>query len=371
MKVLLFLLIPIITFAQDFNFSDSLILKKGIRKACFVRKLDKTKAEILYGKDELAVVPFIMMSELKIDKLGTVYSQSSGLLLPEDSITRYLSNRNNQRENEIKNRKIAEAFRRQEMMDSAEKAMDLLESTTGEYKGGNPNRWSFGITYIPNFESNTYYISDNYYSPPQVEVRVSSAKETLFEGQFTYLVIPDLRLTLDLGYSNAYEENGYEEHREIPINSSTYHYGRTNINSLKLFTFDLGLKYNITRILNQKVSAFILAGIGKQYAFAKSETKYPFTTTSLTDYYEYNTEEFIEDLNSPFHINLGFGAEYFFNKSLSIFSNIRFYYTSVDTKYEYRSINTWNSNAEMRSGSTTVKLSDVYTRIGIGMNFYF
>ena len=80
-----------------------------------------------------------------------------------------------------------------------------------------------------------------------------------------------------------------------------------------------------------------------------------------------NQEEYLEELNSPVHFFLGFGVEYPFNKSLSLFALARFYYSWSDSKYDYRYVNDYR--IETRTTDTDVE--GLIKRVGLGLNFYF
>ena len=80
---------------------------------------------------------------------------------------------------------------------------------------------------------------------------------------------------------------------------------------------------------------------------------------------EDNIEEFTEELNSPWHFNFGFGAEYFFNESLSLNSNIRVLYSSSSGEYNSRYVYKTESSSRVEERSFT----NFSTKIGLGLNF--
>jgi hypothetical protein len=134
-----------------------------------------------------------------------------------------------------------------------------------------------------------------------------------------------------------------------------------------LFDFNLGIKYYLKNILSGKVTIYALAAVGKQFAFAEEKYEILFQNPPAGVIRVDNQDEFTEDINSPLHFNFGFGAEYFFNESLSLTSNIRFIYSKVEGNYHSRTI----SEYETETKSLDIKRSDFMTRVGVGFNFYF
>jgi hypothetical protein len=187
------------------------------------------------------------------------------------------------------------------------------------------------------------------------------------EVQVSFAAIDGLRLTFDASYTSTYYERRDESHTRSSVSTYTYDYGTLTKQGLSLFDFNLGIKYYFKNIITERVSIYVLAGIGKQVAFAEEENKTLFQNTQDIILSENNEKEFIEDSNSPFHLNVGFGAEYFFNESLSLTSNIRFIYSQIEAKYDSRRITT----SETNTSTIDYKKSDFKTRVGLGLNFYF
>ncbi|RPI67008.1 MAG: hypothetical protein EHM47_15525, partial [Ignavibacteriales bacterium] len=146
-----------------------------------------------------------------------------------------------------------------------------------------------------------------------------------------------------------------------------YDNGSLSKSDLTLLDFTLGIKYYFKNIMPEQVRVYAVAGLGKQFAFAEEKYEQLFQDPSPIIISEDNGEEFIEDSNSPFYFNLGFGAEYFFNESLSLTSNIRFFYSTFEAKYNSRQI----TEFETYTTSNELKESDFITRVGLGLNFYF
>ena len=234
----------------------------------------------------------------------------------------------------------------------------------------NKPRWSFGVIYIPYYSNKIYKYFRNPYYSNQFYITSDSENIIMMEGQFSYLFYPGLRLTLDIGYLSTYSRNKSEEHvRYDDPNYIDYDNGTIETDDLKIFSFNFGIKYYLVKLKSQRVSPYVLAGIGKKFAFVnnKSEILYQDGIPDIT--FDDNRNEFLEDLNSPFQINLGFGAEYMLNNFISLFSNIKFYYSKRNAEYDYREI--WNYSQRKETGKTEYKNSEIATHIGLGINYYF
>ena len=227
------------------------------------------------------------------------------------------------------------------------------------------NRWSFGILYVPYYSGTIYtIIQGSSYSYPNIYN--TSNNETNMEAQFTFAVANECKLTFDVGYISTYYETREENHSR---SNSGYNYdsGTLDKNDLSIFDFSIGVKYYFKNIITDKVGIYALFGLGKQFASADEEHKSLFVDQQPSVINQNNAKEYMEDLNSPFHYNIGFGAEYFFNESLSLTSNIRFIYSKISAKYDSRSISIDQTN----TNTTDYKKTNFITRVGLGLNFYF
>lgn len=222
--------------------------------------------------------------------------------------------------------------------------------------------WSFGVLYVPYYSGTTYDLMQNSTSDPGLYS--ISENKTELEAELAY-GFSALRLSLSAGYSSSYNDSRSTEHQEYSGNQSES--GYLNTSGLKLLDFTLGLRYYFTDVLPENVSIFAEAGFGKQLAFAEYKNEY-FSSDPPPDIInENNAAEFIEELNSPWHFNVGFGAEYFFSQSLSLKSNIRVLYSSVSGEYKSRYVSEYNTH----STSSEQTLRYFTTKIGLGLNFYF
>jgi len=136
---------------------------------------------------------------------------------------------------------------------------------------------------------------------------------------------------------------------------------------IRTFYALIGGKYFITNPQPNSVAAFVRLEVGKQIAFVteKFDSFYSGEVSTVT--VEENREEFLEDINSPWLFELGFGSEYMFNHGLSLFAQIVVDYASVSAEHRYRRI----TEFEESSSKYKYDQSEIYTRIGFGLNFYF
>ncbi len=174
-----------------------------------------------------------------------------------------------------------------------------------------------------------------------------------------------VRVSFDFSYTRSYSHELSEQRIYYPASSSYYDYGRRYTDDMKIFRLSIGFKFYFSVLQVKKVSPYIHIGAGKQLAFVthKNEDLYPQPLVTEQD----NEEEYLEELNSPVHIFAGFGVEYPFNKSLSLFALARFYYSWSDSKYDYRYIQ--DDRTETRTSDSDT--ADLIKRVGLGLNFYF
>ncbi len=344
MKKLLFLLLSLLTYAQS-PYPDTLFLKDGRTFPCQVTQINESRATVTYSKDIIRVVFIPAVQRISLEECGTIYSSTSGFVEDLDSINAYIDKR-------LIKIKEEEAKNDSSMKDNSKQILALTK------------KWSFGILLIPNYSGMIYDIYYNPYSTYEsstfeVSTYGHNTNQINMEGQFSYSVSENTRLTFNITYTSTSNEIKDEYH-----NTSTdliYNSGDLTTRGLDLIDLSLGLKYYFTDLSLEKVTAYTFGGIGKQFASVKYEYKNLYTNTQSSSTNE--EEEYLSDLNSPWHLNLGFGVEYFFNESLSLTSVFYFQYSNISTTYKYSGQNS-NSSKEY-------SYSDIITSIGVGANFYF
>jgi hypothetical protein len=392
MKILLFLVLPCLLLAQETSCPDTIVMKNGKTYPCLVSDLDKSAVQLIYGQNPPLKMYLPGVQKLVVAEKGVVFQEDIGLTPDLEAVQNFISLRWEkwqQDQAEVQKRKLLqeEAEKKLEELAAKSKAgeeqivTEVAESQQQVLKGPEAHRWSFGVWYTPFSSENIYEIYYPYY-PYYVDaliddrmlpypipyVKITSNEEPQMEAQlaFRHPSYPHLRLTCDLAYTRSYTREHHEEHTRYTDGSNPYDYGYIETADMKLFRFSIGIKYYFSALSVHKVSPYILAGGGKQFAFVNKKTKdlfVPLTTTIEDD----NEEEYLADLNSPVHIFLGFGVEYPFNESLSLFASVRFYYTWASGHYDYRYITDTYTNTQ----STDNDVADLVKRVGLGFNFYF
>lgn len=363
MKTLTCLLFPVLLFAQN-PFPDTLLLSNGKTYPCLITSIDDSKVDFLYLNNRNESLVLEAVDQLSIEDLGIVYSGSQGFTKNVDQIKEYIN---------VRVGKLAE----EQLVQQELLKMSVVSSTGQSDISSSPQlieyqkpfemkKWSFGILLIPYFSGTTYdvvYYSGSY--PPDFTTIGYANSEINMQGQLAYYVGSNFMLTLDVTYSSSFNETNSENHNRSEYND--YDYGYKTTDGLYLFDFSFGAKYYFLKFVPGNVNIYALAGFGKQFASANADQENLYPDPVPTPIIEDNLEEYIEGLNSPWHFDFGFGAEYLFNKSLSLNSNIRFIYASISSNYDYRYI----SEFETRTQSIEYSNSEFITRIGLGLNFYF
>lgn len=221
------------------------------------------------------------------------------------------------------------------------------------------NKWSFGVLFIP------YYSGENYYynfevRTTNISFTIISAFESKMESQFSYSISENLLIMGDFSFYSNYAVTNINDY------SGNYNFVLDQTEDMQIVSFNFGIKYYFYNNFLNKVKPYFIGGIGKQFAFVDNKYKnipYPGYISNYKD----NSNQFLEEINSPYLLNLGFGTEYFFNKSLSLNANIRFYYSTSSSIFEYES----NYDIYYTHRIEEIKNSEIIKKVGLGVNFYF
>ncbi|NOX88940.1 MAG: hypothetical protein GXO77_07930 [Calditrichaeota bacterium] len=359
MKKVLFLLFPLFLMGQNLSYPDTMYYKSGKIFPCFVLELNKDLVKAVYGNEITGSAGFPLIDKVVIDGMGVVYRSKTGFTTKIDSIANYLKTRNKIREKKLKER--AERLKVREKIKEEKK---IPQPGKNVQKGG---KWSFGLLYIPNYSEKIYRLSSYNYYGYNVTLLTDPVKKSLIKTQFTYRIFPRLRIVFNFAYTKLFSKNRWEKHNENLPGGGYYDYGYIKTNDLKIIIGNLGIKYFLSPIRIKKVSPYVLASIGKQWAFSNFKYKDLFVDQNTQPKIESNINTYLEGLNSPLILDLGFGAEYFVNESFSVNSRLFFSYSAKHSTFDYRN----NNTDEITSVIKETKNSEVLTEIGFGLNFYF
>lgn len=357
-KYLLFLLIPIIGFAQKQSYPDTIIAHQSKVYPCRITQINSDGFQLVYGANQQTRFSIRIAKKIIIEKIGKIYDREDGFLKELGPVQDYIKERNGIYSELMRLDSIA-AIPELVVPKGEEEGFPFLDRV-----GTNS---SFGFFYSPLIQGKRVTYIYNYNL--RDDFIITDEFSTIVESQFSTALVNKFYLTLNVAYNAATTKTRSEYHQTDfdPIGQSDS--GLEKLNSLKIFTIETGLKYYFTDFAPRKTSIYLSAGIGKKIAFSENEGKELFKDdpveeeTKTTD----NFDQYLEELNSPFLLQLGFGAEYFFNMSLSAHSSIRFYYSSISAKFKQTELGQYSETEITRK----YEFDEINTRIGFGLNFYF
>jgi hypothetical protein len=365
MKTLLFVLLPLLAFAQN-QLPDTLYLVDGRTASCLITAIDEERVYFNYenNRSESVIIP--ALRKVSVESFGIVFLEGKWQNTEINKVNTFAEERlikiNNQR---VVDQELQRLSLQPTNIDQSVQPNSYPPAIVSPIGKSQTNKWSFGVLYVPYFSGDVYTVYRNGNYPPDPDIYTFIENQINLEAQLAYAITPGLKATFDAGYSSSLSDSRFEYHQSNSGNS--YNQGSTSTIGLKLLDFNLGLKYYIRNIIIEKVSIYAAASFGKQIAFAQNEYQQLFSEPIPGVVNEDNIEEFTEDLNSPWHFNFGFGAEYFFSESLSLNSNIRVLYSSSSGEYNSRYVNNTESSSRVEERS----FKDFSTKIGLGLNFYF
>lgn len=364
MYLLLLLILPAVTLAQSVSQPDTIIAFNGKAFPCLVKEIDDSYAYFVYNGKVKEKILLDGVRKLIVDSLGTVYDNDKGFEVEEKKVTNFIERRNKRIAiTEEKRKKKLLAIEKLNSLDSLANTGEVeVMETPAVAPADNMNRWSFGFEYIP------YYWGDTFTYLPDVIQDYALApyynNKVMMESSFSYKVFNKIRILFNIGYN----QKSYEERKEnySRNNGNSYNSGYERTEKLNILFLSAGVKYSLKELSPNNVGPYLLFNLGKRFAFPTSSYKnlIDYTQQGIT---ENNAEDYLKEINSPYYVTFGFGAEYAFNNSLTLFSAINISYYHTSGKFEYRNV---NPNYE-DSLTKDMKISSFETRIGVGLNFYF
>ncbi len=352
MKNLLFLFLPFFLYAQSVEYPDTVFLKTGLEYPCMVSRLNKHRVEFRYGDNQITEIGLAGIHKLIISEFGVVYRDNEGFTVEPDTVQQYIRQRSGSDKKVVPSpvRKVQPRLLHKPLM-----------------KSPGQHRWSFGIFYIPFFSGKQFRLHNTPYDPSYIDIIPVSTNITMMEGQFSYRAFSRLRITLDIGYTLSNTSDKVERHRRFDPPGNNEDTGTFTKSDLKIFDFNIGLKFYLRKLLSHRISPYFFGGFGKKITSATDTFAILFQEEPPDVSIDDNRSEFLDKLNSPFHANVGFGVEYPFNHSLTLFSAIRLVYSKISATYDYRAVGDTFDESRRRE----FKTSDVVTHFGLGIQFYF
>ncbi len=376
MRCFIFLFFPVLLFSQVIAPKDTLYLKNGQVFPCSITSIEKNLVKVLSDEEGIeSAASVTRINKIFLEDNGIIYTSENGYSNTMDYFETYTNKRIDRWEKELERseeekerQKELEEQKRQRLQQIAERNIYTPEpdDEVRDFSGTVENKWSFGVYYVPEFSGELSYYrvysldDDNYYI-------TSNSASSLFESHLTYSVLKNLRLFIDVGFISVSDESRSETHTRLNDGNSESEYGYDNEADYKFLNINFGCKYYLIGLKENNVRAFVSAGFGKQLAFIEQKAEDLFTDDEPDYQLDNNMKEFLEEMNSPWNFNIGFGAEYYFNKSLSLYSAIKIYYLRRTAEYNERYLN----DTYTRSSQREIKNSGFNTRIGLGLNFYF
>lgn len=187
----------------------------------------------------------------------------------------------------------------------------------------------FGIKYSPDGYKSLQFIQYPYGSFFGVTEKTSTLNFTSIFGK---KVAPGTFILLDLSFTRD----------KFTIDNQDM--------GLTMITPSIGIKKIIKK--TDRVKPYLTAGIAKTIAMASIEDA------------DAESEEILEDINSPFIINGGFGIEYFFNPQFSMVMD-------ANLIYQYHSGKIIVEDDEGDDYLAKIKYSNLFKRVSVGFNMYF
>ncbi len=237
-------------------------------------------------------------------------------------------------------------------------------------------KFSFGIAYVPYYSGTDYFVQ---YNPLQnsekvLEWEAVSRSFTELKGTFRVHVTRRVALALSVSY-NGFSEDQSVKYSIVDVEIDTSIVNKdvsfVQKNASRRLKVRFGTLWYLKLPKAGRTAPFVTLGVDKVFAWSKlrlpdsSNPVFPDIEIKSED----NASEFARNLNSPWGFDVGFGAEYFFNTSLSLTAFLRWYVLFREATLKIVQDNEWSSIRT--SYSNRVKRTDHETHIGLGLNFYF
>ena len=356
--IFILLLLSTLVYSQDNYQPDKLLSKSAVSQNCTIHEVNSDYIVVNANDNSESKILLETISEISIGDLGTVFSESAGFSTSLKSLNAFLSKRNSKH-------------------NAINKQPELVCDNETRYFNG-AEKWTFAIHYFPSIEkqlvftynpyiyrlSSSSYI-DPFYRPIYYELEQNLVS---MESQLGYNVTGNTFVVLSVGYSSDLYKSTSTNTDHNSYDGTTVTRIDENQNSMAKFLFEIGLKHYFGHFNAGNVNPFITFGIGKQFAFSDNYNRS--YSSVQTNNYEYtnNENEFMEGLNSPIIVTIGFWTDYSISESLSLSGFLKVKYNSASSKYK------WNNlylGLAYDHGEEDVENITVRFKTGLGLNFFF
>ncbi len=345
MKYLLVFLMPVLLFSQ--NYPDKIVLSDGRVFEGEMLRCEGERIRLKYGKKSESSVGLNAVDSLIIGEVGLVFTKDDGFIKDRNRVEKFVLSRS----------EVAVAV--DEKLNQSEEKTTVWEEKEEEARLG------LSFIYVPYSKiiNSSYFNGDGFSSYAQQFL------ETSFETAFSYQLKEQVQIysTLSVGGNYSKTKNiSFDIRKDRPQYSDSSGF-KKDISST-VISIEAGVKYYFSEVREGKSIVYVQAGLGKNFGTYESDSEDLFyKPRSLTGQQTDSFDDYTSDLLSPFFIVAGVGAEYFINTSLSLAGNIKIKYESISARYKrIRSSSTYKS-----TDTINVDLSEINTRIGLGIVFYF
>ncbi|MFA4907697.1 MAG: hypothetical protein WC602_05495 [archaeon] len=355
-RLLCLILIPIGLFAQ---LPDTVISNASLKLPCKISRFEDTRV-LLDEKNGFMIVNLTPnIFQIWLSEKGIVYTKSDGYVAALTDLNQFLKERE----------KRAKKERSQKQKPGIEGWTRITTNRSDSTRAEESiPRGSIGIQVSPL----------NFYSVIQVDADEDYLDETIMRygsasvgSNIAWRITKKLSIVGEIWHFSEKEIGRYEDYYNSSYTSEYTSESKYKVTTeLSLWKIIGGIEWSLLAPRPKRVSPFLTAGIGKQFAFYNYKydnlDEEPSSSTTTT---KSNFEEFMEDVNSPFFLYVGYGAEYFFNDSFSIFTHIRYTHQRIRGTYHYKQENT--STEYLLNIENKIDQSNTQQDISIGLNFYF
>jgi|FLOH01.1.fsa_nt_gi hypothetical protein len=354
MKNLIFAVLPLFLFAQDFHYPDTLFATTGRNYPCRFEHFSQSTVLGDFGGEKLESVALKVVDRITLGDMGGIFSKAQGYAFALDTLNRFCQARVIEQLDSIVSGRVDEP----ELISLTKSKPIQLNLFTGKPN----NHFSIGFSYSP-ILTKWYYQRDYYYGS-EIFTLVENVVE--LTPELTVYLSNRTSVFFNASYYATESSSKYFSSQVWSSSSDTSDYTRDT--QLSVFSPQFGVKLLLGIPAEKKAHAYVALSGGK--SFGKVINKY--VNHQINDINDpiviTNRDEYESDLNSPIILNFSFGAEYQLNSALAFFVRGTFRHQVSSAVYHYNLIYD-NGNGQTISDDREVT-NELYFG-GFGFHFYF